>query len=247
MKSRVIVLFVSLLVLYSCSLPGSAVRRSPTLDQIEASQLTFEWLENRFGIVNKPEVSQLITRVTQRISTAIITSTLEPQIDIASVRHYGGTYPWQVFVLNTELPNAFSVGGGLICVTRGLILSLNSEAEFAAVIAHEMAHEILGHTQEAVAAVGLSAVGPQFSFSLDQELLADSLAVRMLKISRYDIRDIPSALSIVYRPIPEIVSNNDTRLLETRLSNLEQVIGATTNYLPATHNTRQFNRIRRSL
>lgn len=55
---------------------------------------------------------------------------------------------WQIYVLDTPLVNAFVLDGGAIYVTRGLVMLANSEAELAAVMAHEIAHLIANHSQE---------------------------------------------------------------------------------------------------
>jgi len=54
--------------------------------------------------------------------------------------------PYEVTILNSASPAAFSPGGGFVFLSKGLILSLDSEEELAFVIAHEMAHQELRHT-----------------------------------------------------------------------------------------------------
>lgn len=49
------------------------------------------------------------------------------------------------FVLDEDLPTAYSVPGGHILVTRGLLEQLTSEAELAFVLGHEIAHVDLEH------------------------------------------------------------------------------------------------------
>lgn len=45
-------------------------------------------------------------------------------------------------VLDTEMENAFAVPGGYIYITRGLLALLNSEAELAGVLGHEIGHTV---------------------------------------------------------------------------------------------------------
>lgn len=52
---------------------------------------------------------------------------------------------WRFVLVDDSGENAFSIGAGRIYVTRGAITACRSEAELAALIAHEMAHELLGH------------------------------------------------------------------------------------------------------
>jgi predicted Zn-dependent protease len=52
---------------------------------------------------------------------------------------------WRFAVLDTENINAFAAPGGHIFLTKGLLDRLASEAELAAVLAHEMAHVLKRH------------------------------------------------------------------------------------------------------
>lgn len=47
---------------------------------------------------------------------------------------------YQVFLLDTEEENAFSLPGGYICLTKALLTNVQSVHELAGVLAHEMAH-----------------------------------------------------------------------------------------------------------
>jgi predicted Zn-dependent protease len=53
--------------------------------------------------------------------------------------------PWRVVVLDTPQAYAFPLPAGTICISRGLLVSLASEGETAAAVAHEMAHVALRH------------------------------------------------------------------------------------------------------
>ncbi len=52
---------------------------------------------------------------------------------------------WHFGVLDSEAINAFAAPGGYVLITRGLYRRLNSEAELAGVLAHEIAHVIRRH------------------------------------------------------------------------------------------------------
>lgn len=53
--------------------------------------------------------------------------------------------PYEFVVLNDSVPNAWALPGGKIAVNRGLLLRLSSEAELAAVLAHEIVHAAARH------------------------------------------------------------------------------------------------------
>jgi len=58
--------------------------------------------------------------------------------------------PYEFVVLNNSVPNAWSLPGGKIAIYRGLLLELNSEAELAAVLAHEIVHSAARHGAQAM-------------------------------------------------------------------------------------------------
>ena len=54
--------------------------------------------------------------------------------------------PYEFVVLNNSVPNAWALPGGKIAVNRGLLTELNSEAELAAVLGHEIVHAAARHS-----------------------------------------------------------------------------------------------------
>jgi predicted Zn-dependent protease len=53
--------------------------------------------------------------------------------------------PYEFEVLNNSTPNAWALPGGKIAVNRGLLVELQSEAELAAVLGHEIVHAAAKH------------------------------------------------------------------------------------------------------
>ncbi len=67
-------------------------------------------------------------------------------------------------VLDSEEINAFTTGGGYVYITRGIMNFLNSEAELAAVLGHEIGHVNARHpvkqqTQSTLSNIGAAALG----------------------------------------------------------------------------------------
>jgi len=56
-------------------------------------------------------------------------------------------FPYQFFILDRDEPNAFSLPGGYVYITRGLLAMINSEDELAGVLAHEIIHS---HSRHAI-------------------------------------------------------------------------------------------------
>ncbi len=75
--------------------------------------------------------------------------------------------PYEFVVINHSVPNAWAMPGGKIAFNRGLLYELNSEAELAAVMGHEIVHAAARHgaksmergifLQGAMIAVGIGA------------------------------------------------------------------------------------------
>ena len=57
---------------------------------------------------------------------------------------------YEFVVLNNSVPNAWALPGGKIAVNRGLLTELNSEAELAAVLGHEVVHAAARHGAQAI-------------------------------------------------------------------------------------------------
>lgn len=114
-----------------------------------------------------------------------------------------------ITILDSPVVNAFALPGGYIYVTRGLMALAQNEAEFAAVVAHEMAHVMARHgAQRHSAAMGTRLVGTLFgsvvggsamvnlmgqggdlvlaSYSRDQEFEADAIGMRYLSRAGYE-------------------------------------------------------------
>jgi len=81
--------------------------------------------------------------------------------------------PYEFVVLNDSTPNAWAMPGGKIAFNRGLLYELNSEAELAAVMGHEIVHAAARHgakgmergmlLQGAIMAVGIGTADSRYS------------------------------------------------------------------------------------
>jgi predicted Zn-dependent protease len=58
--------------------------------------------------------------------------------------------PYEFTVLNSSVPNAWALPGGKIAINRGLLTEMNSEAELAAVLGHEITHAAARHTAQQI-------------------------------------------------------------------------------------------------
>jgi hypothetical protein len=101
--------------------------------------------------------------------------------------------------------NAFMLPAGQLIVTIGIFDDVNDEATIAAIMAHELAHYYLKHTLQFYIAneTGKFDLGlvqndkVSEKYSVKQELQADSLAMRWLQRSDYNIIGLMNAFDIL--------------------------------------------------
>ncbi|WP_407704822.1 M48 family metalloprotease [Tellurirhabdus rosea] len=64
---------------------------------------------------------------------------------MASISHRPDL-PYQFFIVDSPVVNAFAVPGGFVYFTRGIMAHFNNEAEFAGVLGHEIGHITAQHS-----------------------------------------------------------------------------------------------------
>ncbi|MDD0842188.1 M48 family metalloprotease [Pseudomonas sp. Gutcm_11s] len=79
--------------------------------------------------------------------------------------------PWRFGVLDSRVVGAYAAPGGYVFVTSGMLAQMNSEAELAGVLAHEVAHVVQKHHLDAIkqkAGAGLLASVSRFALQASQ-------------------------------------------------------------------------------
>ena len=186
----------------SCAIDPVSGRRELMLvsedQEVQLGRQTDRQVVQEYGIYDDPVLTDYINDLCQRMAKV----SHRPQLE------------YHFKILDAAVVNAFAAPGGYIYFTRGILAYLNSEAELAGVMGHEMGHITARHSAEQLsraqlAQVGLG-VGMIFSdtfralgelaqlgtqmlflkFSRDNEREADDLGVEYAVKSGYDARQL---------------------------------------------------------
>ena len=83
-----------------------------------------QMVENQMGLIENPLTLEYLRGIGQRL------------VDQLENR----TFEYEFFIVDMMEPNAFSLPGGYIYISRGLLILINDEAELAGIIGHEIIH-----------------------------------------------------------------------------------------------------------
>jgi predicted Zn-dependent protease len=131
--------------------------------------------------------------------------------------------PWSFEVVDDPTPNAFALPGGPVFVTRGLLGLMNSEAELATVLGHEIGHITARHSVSMLSRAQIAQIGlvagmvlmpslAQFGelagsglqvlflrYGRDAERQADDLGFGYALKKNYDVRDMVNVFAALQR------------------------------------------------
>jgi len=160
-------------------------------------------IRHQYGVYDAPVLNEYV----KKIGMTLTPHTHRPHL----------TYNFAV--LDTPVVNAFALPGGYIYVTRGILAMMNSEAELAAVLAHELGHVSARHSVQRLSKLllvqagltvgsalsdafseisGVASIGIQLLFlkySRDDEREADALGVEYSRKSGYNPGEMISFFS----------------------------------------------------
>jgi predicted Zn-dependent protease len=208
---------------------------------------TSQWLEQQYGFNSSPALRRLLQRVTARLAATVSGRALERESGTALEGELLD-YRWDVLVLRSNDVNAFSLGSGIIVITEGLLARVHSEAQLAAILAHEMSHQLLGHTREAIRSQSRHPdAGPHFAYDLAKEIDADTLGIKIMEVAHYDPRQALAAITLAYRDFSTLVAGMPPDWITARMANLQRRLEQQDDFLPGTENTREFARVHRQL
>ena len=148
----------------------------PESQEIDMGKQAAQEVEQTMGTYKDPKLEAYVDRIGQSLAKQTNRKNL----------------PWQFHVVEDASVNAFALPGGPVFVTRGILATMNSEAEMASVVGHECGHIAARHSanqlsKATIAQVGLG-VGMVLSPALANvgQIAGAGLQVLFLKFSRDD-------------------------------------------------------------
>ena len=201
----------AVVLLAACSTNPVTGRREISLvsegQEIQMGQEAAQQVEQSLGLVNDAELQAYV----RRIGTELARASERPEL------------PWRFGVIDDPTPNAFALPGGPVYITRGLMNLMNSEAELASVLGHEIGHITARHsaqmiTKSQLGQIGLLAVviakpelaqfgdllstGMQLLFlkyGRDAERQADELGFKYALSENYDVSEMDDVFLALQR------------------------------------------------
>jgi len=127
----------TVLMLGSCAESPTGRPQLMLFDNTQVSKMgiqTFEELKTKTPISKDKKTNQYVQCVAQAV------------LKVTPQKYQ--TNPWEIVVFESDQVNAFALPGGKIGVYTGLLLVAENQHQLAAVIGHEIAHVMAGHSNE---------------------------------------------------------------------------------------------------
>lgn len=147
--------------------------------EIELGRSSDPQIVQQYGLYDDPELASYVDRIGQDLAK----QSERPNL------------PWTFRVLDDPVVNAFALPGGYIYVTRGILGHMQSEAELAAVLGHEIGHVTARHGVNRMSKAQLANLGLGVGMVLAPELARSvgglaqqGMQLLFLKYSRDDER-----------------------------------------------------------
>lgn len=176
--------------------------------EIQMGRQASQEVAQQLGLVENEALQQYV----QRVGEELARESERPSL------------PWTFRVVDDPTPNAFALPGGFIFTTRGMMDLMDSEAELAAVLGHEIGHVTARHSvtqisrgQLAQLGLGLGSIffpeaaqtfgglaqsGMQLLFlryGRDAERQSDELGFRYALREGYDVREMDDVFATLLR------------------------------------------------
>jgi predicted Zn-dependent protease len=201
-KLGIAILTVTILFIWSCAVNPVTGKREFMLlseaDEIKLGQKSDPSIVQMYGVYEDEDLQKYLNELGQKMVKVSHRSHLK----------------FEFKLMDSPVINAFAVPGGYVYITRGIMSYMNSEAELAGVVGHEIGHVTARHSakqysnaQVAQLGLGLGTIlAPEFAhyagmaaqgigllflrFSRDNERQSDDLGVEYATRVGYDAREM---------------------------------------------------------
>jgi len=135
MRAKLIACLLTTTLLASCATvtnPVSGLAERTVMDEkaeIAEGEKGHQQVLKEYGVYDDPKVQAYVNELGQRLARQSHRNTIE----------------WHFTVLDSPEINAFALPGGYVYVTRGIMAYMESEADLAGVIGHEIGHVTARH------------------------------------------------------------------------------------------------------
>lgn len=175
--------------------------------EIELGRRSAEQVRQSMAMVDDLELQAYVERIGRRLAA----ESERPDL------------PWSFQVVDDPTPNAFALPGGPIFITRGLLNLMDTEAELASVLGHEIGHVTARHSVAQISWAQLTQLGlglgtifvPEvrpyedlvgaglnllmLKYDRDAERQADQLGFRYARQQGYDVSEMADVFAALQR------------------------------------------------
>lgn len=123
-------------------------------EEVRTGQKGDEEVRKEYGVYDNPTLQRYVNEIGQRLAQ----------------KSHRGDLEYHFTVVDSPEINAFALPGGYIYITRGIMAYLNSEAELAAVLGHEIGHVTARHSVQQYSASMAANIGVVLGSILVPEL-----------------------------------------------------------------------------
>jgi predicted Zn-dependent protease len=147
-------------------------------EEINLGRETDAQVINEYGIYEDPKMTAYLNNICQRLAR------------VSHRPHLSYNFK----ILNASVVNAFAVPGGYVYFTRGILATVNSEAELASLIGHEIGHITARHSAKQYSKAQLAQLGLGVgSIFIDSQILSElaqfGVGMFFLRFSRDNERE----------------------------------------------------------
>lgn len=165
---------------------GCAVSRNPISGRKRAYGYTWEQerelgaqadqqIVQQMGVYEDPELQRYVERIGERVLA-------ESHLRAPDADEQFRSTPFTFRIMDSPVVNAFALPGGYVYVTRGLLTHLNSEAQLAVVLGHEIVHVAGRHASQRALGAQAGQLGVITGAILGQAVLGGSAGRAILDL-----------------------------------------------------------------